>query len=118
MCRRSCLRAGSRCQPLECQPSDAVAGWQTLTWVATGLDLTKSDTRITLLPNPGTIDTALGQSYCFDDMALVDGGTAPPSSDCLTWVADAISRYSLFTVGLRASFYARSWTEASCPIAV
>lgn len=95
-----------------------VAGWQTLTWVATGLDLTKMYTRITLLPNLGAIDTTPGQSYCFDDMALVDDGTAPPSSDYLAWVADSINRYTLFSVGLRASFQARSWTEASCPIAV
>lgn len=81
-----------------------VAGWQTLTWVATGLDLTKSDTRITLLPNPGTIDTAPGQSCYFDDIALVNDGTAPPSSDYLALVADSINRYSMFTVGLRASF--------------
>lgn len=95
-----------------------VAGWQTLTWVATGLDLTQSDTPITLLPNLGTIDTGPGQSCDFDDIALADDGSAPPSSDCLAWVADSINRYSQFTVGLRASFQARSWTEASCPIAV
>jgi len=95
-----------------------VAGWQALTWVATGLDLTKSYTRITPLPNLGTIDTAPGQSYYSDDMALVDDGTARPSSDFLALVADSINRDSLFSVGLRASFYARSWTEASCPIAV
>ena len=81
-----------------------VAGWQALTWVATGLDLTKSYTRITLLPNLGTIDTAPGQSYYFDDIALVDDGTAPPSGDYLALVADSINRYSLFTFGLRASF--------------
>jgi len=94
-----------------------VTGWQTLTWFATALELTKSCTRITPLPSPGTIDTAPGQSCCFDDMALVDDGTARPSSDYLAWVADSINRYSLFTVGLQARFWARSRTEASCPTA-
>jgi len=73
-----------------------VAGWQTLTWIAAGLDLTTSQTRITLLPDPGTIDTAPGQSRCFDDMALADDGTAPPSSDDRALGADSINRCSRF----------------------
>jgi hypothetical protein len=55
-----------------------VAGWQTLTWVANGIDLSKSYTRITLLPNLGTIDAAPGQSYFFDDIALVNDSATPP----------------------------------------
>ncbi len=69
-----------------------VAGWQTLTWVATGLDLIKSYTRITLLPNLGTVDAAPGQPYYFDDITLVKdgtGGTGP--TDYLALVADTIS---------------------------
>jgi hypothetical protein len=89
-----------------------------LNWIATGLDLTQSDTRIKLLPQLGTIDTAPGRFHHFDEIALVDDRTARPSSDCLAWVADSINRCSLFTVGLRASVQARSWAEASCPIAV
>jgi hypothetical protein len=98
-----------------------VAGWQTPTRVATARDLTKSHSGITLLPNLGTIDTAPVQSCCFDEIALVDDGTAPPSTDCLALVADSRSAAtccSLSTVGLRASFWARSWNKASCPIAV
>lgn len=95
-----------------------VAGWRKPTWVATDLDLTESCTRITLLPNLGTIDTALGQSNYFDDIALVDDGTAPPSSERLALAVDSINRYSLLTVGRQVSFQARSWTGPSCPIAV
>lgn len=55
-----------------------VAGWQTLTWVATGIDLSKSYTQITLLPNLGTIDAAPGQSYWFDDITLTTDAVEPP----------------------------------------
>ena len=49
-----------------------VVGWQTLTWVATGLDLSKTYTQVTLLPNLGVVDAAPGQSYYFDDITLVN----------------------------------------------
>lgn len=55
-----------------------VAGWQTLTWVATGIDLSKTYTQITLLPNLSTVDAAPGQSYYFDDLALVADTVVPP----------------------------------------
>ncbi|MBL8352974.1 MAG: hypothetical protein JNL87_21975 [Burkholderiaceae bacterium] len=59
-----------------------VAGWQTLTWIATGLDLSKTYNKLTLLPNLGTVDAAPGQSYYFDDINLVkDSGTTPPSTE-------------------------------------
>jgi hypothetical protein len=46
-----------------------VAGWQTLTWVFSNVDLTKSYTRFTLLPDLGTVGT--GQEYFFDDITLL-----------------------------------------------
>jgi Bacterial Ig-like domain len=58
-------------------PTTAVVqGWQTLTWVFDNVDLTKSYTRFTILPNLGTVGT--GQSYFFDDITLLkaEGGTA------------------------------------------
>ena len=59
------------------QPTTAVVvGWQTLTWVFNNVDLTKSYTRFTILPNLGTVGT--GQAYFFDDIALAPAGTAPP----------------------------------------
>lgn len=104
MCRRSCLRAGALCQPPECQPSAAVVGWQTLTRIPTGLDLTESYTGITLPPELGTIGAASEHSHCFDDIALFEDGTAAPSSDCLALAGDSIERYLRFTVGLRAGY--------------
>jgi hypothetical protein len=46
-----------------------VAGWQTLTWVFNNVDLGRSYTRFTILPNLGTVGT--GQSYFFDDITLL-----------------------------------------------
>lgn len=57
-----------------------VVGWQTLTWVATGLDLSKRYNKLTLLPNLDQIDAAPGQSYYFDDISLVADSGAPPST--------------------------------------
>lgn len=58
-----------------------VVGWQTVTWVATGLDLGKTYNKLTLLPNLGTVDAAPGQAYYFDDISLVaDSGTPPPAA--------------------------------------
>ncbi len=54
-----------------------VVGWQTLTWVFNGLDLTKAYDKIVILPRLGTVDPAPGVSYYFDDITLV-GSTAPP----------------------------------------
>ena len=53
-----------------------VVGWQTLTWVFNNIDLTKSYTRFTILPNLGTVGT--GQSYFFDDITLAPEGAASP----------------------------------------
>jgi hypothetical protein len=51
-----------------------VVGWQTLTWVVTGLDLTKTYTKVVLLPRLGTVDPAPGVSYYFDDITLAPAG--------------------------------------------
>lgn len=61
-----------------------VAGWQTLTWIFNSVDLTKSYTRFTLLPNLGTVGT--GQSYFFDDIKLLAGAAvvAPPTAVAAT----------------------------------
>ena len=53
-----------------------VVGWQTLTWVFSNVDLTKSYTRFTILPNLGTVGT--GQNYFFDDIALAPAAAAAP----------------------------------------
>jgi hypothetical protein len=45
-----------------------VAGWQTLTWVVTGIDTTKSYPDITLLPNLGTLAPVAGEIYYIDDI--------------------------------------------------
>jgi hypothetical protein len=55
-----------------------VAGWQTLTWVFNGLDLTKAYTRFTFLPNLGTVGT--GQIYYIDEITLGAAVAAPPPS--------------------------------------
>ena len=57
-----------------------VVGWQTLTWVFNNVDLTKTYTRFTFLPNLGAVGT--GQSYFLDDLTLAPEGTgvAPPAS--------------------------------------
>ena len=47
-----------------------VAGWQTLTWVVTGLDASKTYTRVVMLPNLATVDAAPGKAYYFDDIKL------------------------------------------------
>jgi hypothetical protein len=65
------------------QPTTAVvAGWQTLTWVFSSVDLTKSYTRFTILPNLGTVGT--GQSYYFDNIKLLAAVAAPAPSGPLT----------------------------------
>ena len=58
-----------------------VSGWQTLTWVFNNLDLTRNYTRVTLLPNLGTVGT--GQSYFFDDITLAPDApvVAPPPAN-------------------------------------
>jgi uncharacterized protein YkuJ len=53
-----------------------VVGWQTLTWIFNNIDLSKAYTRVTLLPNLGTVGT--GQSYFFDDITLAPEGTVAP----------------------------------------
>lgn len=62
-----------------------VAGWQTLTWNITGLDATKSYTKIVLLPNLGTVDAAPGVAYYFDDIRLAEAAvvTTPPATGVL-----------------------------------
>jgi hypothetical protein len=59
-----------------------VVGWQTLTWVFNNLDLSKSYTRFTLLPNLGTVGT--GQSYFFDDIKLLEASAPPPAAVATT----------------------------------
>ena len=53
-----------------------VVGWQTLTWVFNNIDLSRSYTRFTILPNLGTVGT--GQSYFFDDIKLPAATVAAP----------------------------------------
>ena len=60
----------------ETQPTTAVvAGWQTLTWLFSNVDLTKSYTRFTILPNLGTVGN--GENYYFDDIKLLAAAPAP-----------------------------------------
>ena len=59
-----------------------VGGWQTLTWVFNNVDLTKSYTRFTILPNLGTVGS--GQNYFFDDITLAPAGAAPPPAPAPT----------------------------------
>ena len=57
-----------------------VAGWQTLTWTFTGIDLTKTYNKMVLLPNLGTVDAPPGKAYYFDDIVLLGaagGGSGP-----------------------------------------
>ena len=63
-----------------------VVGWQTLTWVFNGLDLTKTYDKIVMLPRLGTVDPVSGVSYYFDDITLV-GGAAPPPAAAPTTIA-------------------------------
>ena len=62
-----------------------VAGWQTLTWVVTGLDLTKNYVKVVLLPRLGTVDPAPGVSYYFDDITLTTAGAVVPPITSLTF---------------------------------
>ena len=48
-----------------------IAGWQTLTWTFSGADVSKTYTKIVLLPNLGTVDPAPGKAYYFDDLNLL-----------------------------------------------
>ena len=52
-----------------------VVGWQTLTWVFNGLDLSKTYNKIAVLPDSGTAGS--GQVYYFDDFKFPGGGGAP-----------------------------------------
>ncbi|MBI3155481.1 MAG: hypothetical protein HYZ20_08730 [Burkholderiales bacterium] len=57
-----------------------VAGWQTLTWTFTGIDLSKTYNKMVLLPNLGTVDAPPGKAYYFDDIVLLGaagGGSGP-----------------------------------------
>ena len=56
-----------------------VAGWQTLSWTVTGIDITKSYTKITILPNLGTVDAAPGKAYYVDDITLLAAAATPSS---------------------------------------
>ena len=58
-----------------------VVGWQTLTWVLSDVDLTKSYTSLVLLPDMGTVAPTTGDSYYFDDITLVADSTVvtPPA---------------------------------------
>jgi len=70
--------AGGLSSP-EFNPSaPVIEGWQTLTWVATGIDLGKTYTQLTLLPNLGVVEAAPGQAYYVDDITLVADATTPP----------------------------------------
>ncbi|OIN91409.1 MAG: hypothetical protein AUJ20_11340 [Comamonadaceae bacterium CG1_02_60_18] len=66
-----------------------VVGWQTLTWVMTGLDLTKTYTKVVLLPKLGTVSPVSGDSFFFDDITLAPADTSTttptiPASGLLT----------------------------------
>ncbi len=56
-----------------------VVGWQTLTWVFNGLDLTKVYDKVVMLPNLGTVAPLSGETYYFDTITLLanPGGGAP-----------------------------------------
>ncbi len=58
-----------------------VAGWQTLTWTFTGIDLSKTYNKMVLLPNLGTVDAPPGKTYAFDDITLIPA--AAPSATVL-----------------------------------
>ena len=62
-----------------------VAGWQTLSWVVTGIDLSKSYVKVVLLPKLGTVDPAPGVSYYFDDITLAPAGAVVPPLTSLTF---------------------------------
>ncbi len=55
-----------------------VAGWQTLSWVISGIDITKSYPDVVLLPNLGTLASVAGETYYFDDIRF-SGALAPTS---------------------------------------
>ncbi|MBA4176135.1 MAG: hypothetical protein C0505_06200 [Leptothrix sp. (in: Bacteria)] len=53
-----------------------VAGWQTLSWVITGIDTTKSYPDVVFLPNLGKLAPAAGETYFVDDIRF-SGALAP-----------------------------------------
>lgn len=59
-----------------------VAGWQTLSWVVTGLDITKSYPDVVFLPNLGTLAPVAGETYYVDDIRF-SGAPAAGSAGSL-----------------------------------
>lgn len=71
--------SGAASAEIAATPAVAV-GWQTLTWVMTGVDLTKTYTKVVLLPKLGTVSPVSGDSFFFDDITLVPEQTTPPTT--------------------------------------
>lgn len=59
--------------------SAVVAGWQTLSWTFSTIDLSRSYDRIVMLPDLGTIAPATGEAYYFDDLTLAPAASTPPA---------------------------------------
>jgi hypothetical protein len=53
-------------------------GWQTLTFVFTGTDLTKQYNKIVILPDLGTVAPTTGDIWWVDDIKLADATDPPP----------------------------------------
>ena len=98
----------------EVSPTTAVVqGWQTLTWVFDNVDLTKTYTRFTILPNLGTVGT--GQAYFFDDIKLLkaEGGTAGALSFIVQpFVENKQSAYDAATAKTKVSGYETGYYSA------
>lgn len=95
-------------------PTTAVVqGWQTLTWEFNNVDLTKTYTRFTLLPNLDTVGT--GQEYFFDDIKLLkaEGGTAGALSYIVQpFVENKQSAYDAATAKTKVSGYETGYYSA------
>lgn len=79
--------SGAASAEIAATPAVAV-GWQTLTWVITGLDLTKTYTKVVLLPKLGTISPVSGDSFFFDDLTLLPEQTTPPAPSNYLYLAN------------------------------
>jgi len=70
---------GAASAEIAATPTVAV-GWQTLTWAMTGVDLTKTYTKVVLLPKLGTVSPVSGDSFFFDDITLAPEQATPPTT--------------------------------------